>query len=39
MIRRLQKKFIIAAVLSVFIVLLILIATINIINYTIRSKL
>ena len=33
MIRRLQKKFIIAAVLSVFIVLLILIGTINIINY------
>ena len=33
MIRRLQKKFIIIAVLSVFIVLLILIGTINIINY------
>ncbi len=32
MIRRLQKKFIIIAVLSVFIVLLILIGTINIIN-------
>lgn len=33
MIRRLQKKFISVAVLSVFIVLLILIGTINIINY------
>lgn len=33
MIRRLQKKFITAAVLSVFIVLLVLIGAINIINY------